>query len=252
VFAEDNSFLYFTFREYLAYVCSAYGKVVPDVSELIRSFHFEAYTDTLLRELSTGNRKKAFLITTFALKLRLLLLDEPVNGLDFQSTEYLYRQIWGDKEQGTVLFSFHILESIMLTSDRVFVPEDGKIRQKFEHGQIHAEEIRARPNITDKHLRRIESGENYRRFRATQTGGCFDSGGRSKSAKGIGSEEPGTGAKQAAYASVREASGSRERPREFPLRLVDLAVLLCYTFIGNTPINRYLEERQYYEQQDAN
>ena len=95
VFAEDSSFSYFTFREYLAYVCSAYGKEVPDVSELIQGFHFEAYADTLLRELSTGNRKKAFLITAFALKPRLLFLDEPVNGLDFQSTEYLYGRFRG-------------------------------------------------------------------------------------------------------------------------------------------------------------
>jgi len=142
VFAEDNSFSYFTFREYLAYVCAAYGKEVPDVSELVQGFHFEEYTDTLLRELSTGNRKKAFLITAFALKPRLLLLDEPVNGLDFQSTEYLYQQILGYKEYGTVLFSSHILESITLTSDRVFVLEDGKIRQTFEGGQVGAADIR--------------------------------------------------------------------------------------------------------------
>ena len=95
VFAEDNSFSYFTFREYLAYVCAAYGQEAPDVSELIQGFHFEAYTDALFKELSTGNRKKAFLITAFALRPRLLLLDEPVNGLDFQSTEYLYQQILG-------------------------------------------------------------------------------------------------------------------------------------------------------------
>ena len=81
VFAEDNSFSYFTFREYLAYVCAAYGKEVTDVSELVQGFHFEEYIDTLLRELSTGNRKKAFLITAFALKPRLLLLDEPVYSL---------------------------------------------------------------------------------------------------------------------------------------------------------------------------
>ena len=142
VFAEDNSFSYFTFREYLAYVCAAYGRAVPEVSELIQGFHFEEYTNTLLRELSTGNRKKAFLITAFALKPRLLLLDEPVNGLDFQSTEYLYRQISGYKEYGTVLFSSHILESITLTSDRVFVLEDGRVRQTFERGQISAADIR--------------------------------------------------------------------------------------------------------------
>ena len=142
VFAEDNSFSYFTFQEYLAYVCSAYQKKVPDVSELIQGFHFEAYINTMLKELSTGNRKKVFLITAFALKPKLLLLDEPINGLDFQSTEYLYQQISGYKKHGTVLFSSHILESITLTSDRVFVLENGKIQQTFEHEQINATDIR--------------------------------------------------------------------------------------------------------------
>ncbi len=142
VFAEDNSFSYFTFWEYLSYVCSAYRKKIPDVSELIDGFHFGAYTDILLKELSTGNRKKAFLITAFGLKPGLLLLDEPVNGLDFQSTEYLYSQISGYKEYGTILFSSHILESITLTSDRIFVLENGKIRQTFDGGQISAADIR--------------------------------------------------------------------------------------------------------------
>ena len=142
VFAEDNSFQYFTFREYLSYVAAAYKKKLPDVSELVRGFHFEEYTDTLLKDLSTGSKKKAFLITAFALKPELLLLDEPVNGLDFQSTEYLYQLIAGYKEFGTVLFSSHILESITLTSDRVLVLEDGHIQRSFEGSQINTDTIR--------------------------------------------------------------------------------------------------------------
>lgn len=142
VFAEDNSFQYFTFREYLSYVFSAYGKNLPDVSVLMQGFHFENYADILLKDLSTGNRKKAFLITAFALRPQLLFLDEPVNGLDFESTEYLYQQIANYKKYGTVLFSSHILESITLTSDRVFVLENGQIRQTFERGQMNAADIR--------------------------------------------------------------------------------------------------------------
>jgi ABC-2 type transport system ATP-binding protein len=142
VFAEDNSFQYFTFREYLSYVAAAYKKELPDVAGLVRGFHFENYTDTLLKNLSTGNKKKAFLITAFVLKPELLLLDEPVNGLDFQSTEYLYQLIAGYKEYGTVLFSSHILESITLTSDRVLVLEGGHIRRSFEGGEINAANIR--------------------------------------------------------------------------------------------------------------
>lgn len=142
VFSEDASFGYFTFWEYLSYVFAAYGKKQPEISELIRGFHFEAHTDMLLKDLSMGNKKKAFLITAFALKPQLLLLDEPVNGLDFQSTEFLYQKIAGYKEYGTVLFSSHILESITLTSDRVMVLEEGKIRQCFEQGEIDAAKIR--------------------------------------------------------------------------------------------------------------
>ena len=142
VFAEDNSFQYFTFREYLAYASAAYKTKLPDVTEPVRGFHFEDYTDTLLKDLSTGNKKKAFLITAFALKPELLLLDEPVNGLDFQSTEYLYQLIAGYKKYGTVLFSSHILESITLTSDRVLVLENGQIRRSFEGGEINAANIR--------------------------------------------------------------------------------------------------------------
>ena len=142
VFAEDNSFQYFTFREYLSYVAAAYRMKLPDAAELVRGFHFEDYTDTLLKDLSTGNKKKAFLITAFALQRPLLLLDEPVNGLDFQSTEYLYQLIAGYKEYGTVLFSSHILESITLTSDRVLVLEEGHIRRSFAGGEINAANIR--------------------------------------------------------------------------------------------------------------
>ncbi len=142
VFAEDNSFPYFTFLEYISYVFSAYKKNMPDISALVQGFHFEDYTDTLLKDLSTGNRKKAFLITAFALKPGLLFLDEPVNGLDFQSTEYLYRQIAGYKEHGTLLFSSHILESITLTSDRVCVLENGEIKQTFGRGKLSAANIR--------------------------------------------------------------------------------------------------------------
>ena len=70
------------------------------------------------------------------------MLDEPVNGLDFQSTEFLYQLIAGYKEYGTLLFSSHVLESIVLTSDRVLVLENGHIRQSFDNGRIDATDIR--------------------------------------------------------------------------------------------------------------
>ncbi len=142
VFAEDHSFQFFTFREYASYVAASYGKKLCGIDELVQGFHFEEYTDILLKELSTGNLKKVYLITAFALKPKLLMLDEPVNGLDFQSTEYLYRQINNYRQHGTILFSSHILESICLTSDRVLVLGAGRIKRSFAGQEIEADKIR--------------------------------------------------------------------------------------------------------------
>ena len=142
VFAEEHSFQFFTFREYATYVAASYGKKLTDIDELVDGFHFEDYADVLLKELSTGNLKKAYLITAFALKPKLLMLDEPVNGLDYQSTEYLYKQISGYRKHGTILFSSHILESICITSDRVLVLEQGQIKKSFTGQEIESNNIR--------------------------------------------------------------------------------------------------------------
>ena len=120
----------------------SYSMPLPDVSGLVEGFQFEKYTDTLLKELSTGNLKKVFLITAFALHPALLLLDEPVNGLDFQSAEYLYQLISGYRQYGTVLFSSHILESICLTSDRILVLEQGQITKSFITKETKPDSIR--------------------------------------------------------------------------------------------------------------
>lgn len=145
VFSEDESFGYFTFDEYLAYVFKAYKKKADAelVKELVSRFGFEEHRPKLIKDLSLGNRRKAYLITGFALRPELLLLDEPVNGLDFNSTETLYSLISGYKKYGTVLFSSHILESVTLTSDKVLVLEDGVISKVYNGKDITSENIRA-------------------------------------------------------------------------------------------------------------
>ena len=83
VFAEDNSFQYLPFVSIFLMFSRHIRKHLPDVSELLEEFHFEEYADILLKDLSTGNRKKGFSDHCFCLKPELLLLDEPVNGLGF-------------------------------------------------------------------------------------------------------------------------------------------------------------------------
>ncbi|MBP3273257.1 MAG: ABC transporter ATP-binding protein [Ruminococcus sp.] len=145
VFSEDDSFGYFTFDEYVEYVFSCYDKKTDKalIDDLVEKFGFGEYRSTFIKDLSLGSKRKAYLITGFALRPELLLLDEPVNGLDFTSTEALYKLISEYKQYGTVMFSSHILESVTLTSDKVLVLENGVISKTYSGDEITAETIRA-------------------------------------------------------------------------------------------------------------
>lgn len=145
VFSEDDSLEYFTFDEYLKYVEKTYGKKTEstEVERLSAAFNFDSYRSVLMKNLSLGNKRKAYLITAFALKPELLLLDEPVNGLDFQSTEALYEQISSYRKYGSILFSSHILESVTLTCDKVCILENGNITRIFSDSQVTPENIRS-------------------------------------------------------------------------------------------------------------
>lgn len=134
VFAEDHSFGFFTFNEYIRYIHKVYGKSLSNqlLDHFIQGFQFEKYTNQYIGELSTGNKRKVFLITAFVLEPKLLLLDEPTNGLDFQSIEFLYESIKSYKQKGTILFSSHIAESMSLTCDRLLILKNGSIYSELQ------------------------------------------------------------------------------------------------------------------------
>ena len=114
-----------------------------DTADIDNSLQVVGLADTgkkAVSKFSLGMKQRLAIARAISHTPKLLVLDEPVNGLDFESTEFLYRQIAGYKEYGTVLFSSHILESVTLTADRVLVLENGQIRQTFE--DICAEKIR--------------------------------------------------------------------------------------------------------------
>jgi ABC-2 type transport system ATP-binding protein len=132
VFTEEQAFQYWTFRDYSAFIAKAYKQKLDKsyIDYLIEGFGFGQYLKYEIKDLSTGNRKKVFLITGFALRLPLLILDEPLDGLDFASSEFLYEAINGYKQYGSVLMSSHIAESFEKTCDYILLLSDGKLQRK--------------------------------------------------------------------------------------------------------------------------
>lgn len=132
VFTEEQAFSYWSFEDYIRFTHKVYGKPLNQsfIDTLVEGFGFSEYRKYKIKDLSTGNRKKVFLITGFSLCLPLLVLDEPLDGLDFASSEFLYKAINEYKAYGSVLMSSHIAESFEKTCDHILLLSKGRITEK--------------------------------------------------------------------------------------------------------------------------
>jgi ABC-2 type transport system ATP-binding protein len=73
-------------------------------------------------------KKKLALLGTLSLGRPVVLLDEPMNGLDLESNLILNRLLRNLSDAGrTVLVTSHVLESLTRACDRIHVLEGGQI-----------------------------------------------------------------------------------------------------------------------------
>ena len=109
-----------------------YGREIDEtyIESLMQGFNFNKYENYILKDLSMGNAKKFYIIAALGLKLPFLVLDEPVDGLDFESTVFLYQELKKYKTYGSVFMSTHILESINEVADSYILLHNGKFSEK--------------------------------------------------------------------------------------------------------------------------
>jgi len=80
------------------------------------------------REYSRGNKQKVGLIQAFMHRPRLLILDEPTNGLDPLNQQEFYAMLAEAKAEGrTVFLSSHNLPEVEHTCDRVGIIREGEL-----------------------------------------------------------------------------------------------------------------------------
>jgi ABC-2 type transport system ATP-binding protein len=110
--------------EYLARLQG--GASAGRISEL--SERFDAQLDRQVRELSTGNRQKLGLIQAFMHDPELLILDEPIAGLDPLVQRNFHDLLAEVREEGrTVMLSSHTLSEVDRVADRVAILRAGRL-----------------------------------------------------------------------------------------------------------------------------
>lgn len=133
-----------TVREHIEYVRRAYNSPITDeeVEQLLTRFELEDKQKKLGNELSKGMMQKVSICCALAIQPKVILLDEPMVGLDPAAIKELKEVVLELKARGvTVLISTHMLEMVKELWDVMFIMEQGKIVGTFTREQAEDADI---------------------------------------------------------------------------------------------------------------
>lgn len=130
--ASPYFYPYMTGIEYLKIV-SQYAEEKLSLWNSIFHLPLKEYIHTY----STGMQKKLSIIGMLLLDKKIIIMDEPFNGLDIKSSEILHIIMERLKETGcTILLSSHSLETIFQHADQVVLIKDKQFSKNFDRSQF--------------------------------------------------------------------------------------------------------------------
>lgn len=130
IMIENVQFLPFlTLRENLEMLKDFSKKITDDkISSWIDYYKLNEFVDTKYKNLSLGTKQKLAIIQAVIHNPKILILDEPFNGLDERSVGLTKNIILKKKEHGCiVIVTTHIKENIDNICDVTYLVSEGKI-----------------------------------------------------------------------------------------------------------------------------
>nr|WP_253955990.1 ATP-binding cassette domain-containing protein [Lactiplantibacillus pentosus] len=105
--------------------------VAAQIQALVTQFDMSDYIHRKARTYSLGMKQKLGIALAFLNRPQLVILDEPMNGLDPQGTKQLRDFIMAQKQQGvTLLISSHILGELQKLADDLVIIDHGRVIQR--------------------------------------------------------------------------------------------------------------------------
>jgi ABC-2 type transport system ATP-binding protein len=121
-----------TFHSFMSFHASlvgiAFGAKEAQILHAAKSVGLEKNLDQDLATFSKGMLQKALLAQAVLGNPEILILDEPMSGLDPEARESVRKNISSLKQEGkTLIFSSHALEDVAQLADRVLLIKQGKV-----------------------------------------------------------------------------------------------------------------------------
>lgn len=156
-YVPDRPFLYekLSGGEFLRFVSGLWGKEGPEAEaradRLLELFSLASWKDELIESYSHGMRQKLLISSALIHQPQIIVVDEPMVGLDPRSARLLKDLLRAFVGQGgTVFLSTHTLEVAEALCDRIAIISGGRIiamgtmdelRAQAQAGGAHLEEI---------------------------------------------------------------------------------------------------------------
>ena len=144
-FIPDRPFIYekLTGVEFLRFVAGLYGQTGAEVErrgrELLALFDLEEWRDELVESYSHGMRQKLIISSAFVHRPEVIVVDEPMVGLDPKAARILKDLFREYTRRGhTVMMSTHTLEVAEGMCDRIAIIQGGVIRASGTMADLRA------------------------------------------------------------------------------------------------------------------
>lgn len=129
---SPDMFLNFKVIEFFNFIADIYEvdeeKRKERIKNLCEKFKINKYLKEKIEDLSHGTRQKVIIIGALIHDPKIFILDEPLTGLDPESS-YILKDIMKEeaKKGKTIFFSSHVLEIVEKLCDRIAIINDGEI-----------------------------------------------------------------------------------------------------------------------------
>ena len=108
--------------------------------EILRMVRLDALADLLAVEIAYGQKRALELATTIALDPRVILLDEPTQGMGHEDVEHIMRLVKSFATGRTVVMVEHNMKVVAGISDRITVLARGKELASGTYAEVSANE----------------------------------------------------------------------------------------------------------------
>jgi ABC-2 type transport system ATP-binding protein len=159
-FIPDRPFLYekLTGGEFLRFVAGLYGQdgatVERRIDELLHLFELTTWKDELVESYSHGMRQKLIISSALIHRPDLIVVDEPMVGLDPRGARLLKDIFRAFAERGgTVLMSTHTLEVAQAMCDRIAIIQQGKLVAQGTMAELREQTAAGDASLEDLFLR---------------------------------------------------------------------------------------------------